>query len=157
MSDERGRFRSLGETRNPYRIRLHISAYYPRYGDRDELPLLEQVAKALYNKGVSLLTLGTQVEPGSDEQSEIWARAEEALQLQSQRTGKDLDRLYNYACLLALRGDQEQALDSLEICLEADEITIEHMLGDSDWDPLRSLTKYSTLVERYSGHTRGSE
>ncbi len=79
----------------------------------------------------------------------FWQRAEEALVDYSQRTGKPLEQIYNYACLLALRGEGSRALESLEQCLEAGTITADHVRDDTDWDSLRANPDFEALLLRY--------
>lgn len=54
--------------------------------------------------------------------------------------------LYNYACLLSLRGQGEQAVGYLVRAAEAGWTDFTHMGRDKDLDPLRNLASYKKLV-----------
>ncbi len=112
-----------------------------RFSEREEVALLEPVAQALVNKGGTLGSLGH-----SEEQLDALAQAEGALRQQSQKSGEDLHQNYNYACLLALRGQEEEALQALQSCLEAGTISIDHVREDTDWDAFRSSFKFKELL-----------
>ncbi len=120
-----------------------------RYGDREELALAEQVAKALYNKSARQLTMSARMIAGSKAQEKTWLEAESTLREFAGRTGRPLDRVYNYACLLALRTQTSRALRALEECFKVGSITVAHVRRDSDWKSFRSLPEFSTLLDRY--------
>ncbi len=121
-----------------------------RYGSRDEAPIVEAVAETFTNASLLHMGRGSRAEPGSAEQERHWTRANENLVRYAERTGRDLERIYNFACLQALRGRATEALASLEACLEDEEISIEYVLKDSDWSQVKSRPEFIALVERFS-------
>ena len=78
--------------------------------------------------------------------------------LRRARAGVELgSNPYNLACVLALRGAVEEALDIVEGCLEQGQITWAHVHGDGadvvadpDLDSLRGHPRYEALVAQYS-------
>jgi tetratricopeptide (TPR) repeat protein len=56
---------------------------------------------------------------------------------------------YNFACVNALTNKFDEAFRLLEICLEKNEITFEHVEKDEDWAKLRKMPKYKELKKRY--------
>jgi len=73
-------------------------------------------------------------------------KCEEALRRQAHVLGVPIIRLYNYACLLALRDQRAEALDSLAECLSASVISQEHVRKDSDWRGFHQEPRWQELV-----------
>ena len=119
-----------------------------RYGERDELPLAEKVASALGNASSRLLIQGSLSEAGSEGQQRSWQQAEGVLISYSERTGRPLPQIYNYACLLALRQEAE-AIPALRECLKAGTISVDHVRRDTDWDAFRSDPEFEDLIRHF--------
>jgi Flp pilus assembly protein TadD len=54
---------------------------------------------------------------------------------------------YNFACGLALNGEETEALTELTGCLERREISREHVAQDLDWEHLRTDSRFRSLLE----------
>ena len=67
------------------------------------------------------------------------------------------DERYDFACVLALVHQHDEAFNELEICLEGEEISWLYVDGDetagispdSDWDAVRSHPRYLELKKKY--------
>jgi tetratricopeptide (TPR) repeat protein len=59
--------------------------------------------------------------------------------------------IYNAACSYALMGDAPRATDTLERAIDAGWDDFEHIADDSDFDPIRSDTRFQNLVNRAAG------
>lgn len=64
---------------------------------------------------------------------------------------------YNIACVNAIRGNTDQALDALEKSIEAGFSNRSHFQSDSDLDPLRSHPRFIELMLRAEGHGEHEE
>lgn len=80
----------------------------------------------------------------SDRHDEAIAAFEKAIELGY----RPASAMYNIACAHALRNDKENALRWLERAIEAGFSRQDHLLKDSDLDPLRSDPRFKALVER---------
>ena len=58
-------------------------------------------------------------------------------------------RCYNLACLFAIRKDEEQALNYLDLSLSKKEITVHFVEADSDWKDFLVNEKFIKLLEKY--------
>lgn len=89
----------------------------------------------------------SEVSPASEREG-LLKQAEEVLERYAQNGGVPLMRIYNHACLLALRGRRSEALASLEECLATGEISVDHVRKDSDWAGFRGDPEFEALLAR---------
>lgn len=61
---------------------------------------------------------------------------------------------YNKACLLALMGEQEQALAALKTALEKGYRSFAYIEHDSDMDSIRDLPEFVALIEEYKAKSQ---
>jgi len=82
-------------------------------------------------------------EAGHPEESVVWF--ERALEL----GGNSNTDMYNLACIYAVTGKTEKALEWLERSLDAGFVEDETILGDSDMDSLRKLPRFKAITGLY--------
>jgi tetratricopeptide (TPR) repeat protein len=102
--------------------------------------------EVLYNLAQELMGLAHL----SVRHSELWCRyleqCDEVLRRRAQELGISVTQQYNYACLLVLRDQREQALDSLAENLRAGKITAEFVREDADWRSFHEDPRWRMLV-----------
>lgn len=81
----------------------------------------------------------------------IMGREQEAMDWVNNITTTDIsrDRYYDAACLFAMMGKTEEAMQQLEKALEAGYAYFNHVMRDNDLDNIRQLPQFMPLVEKY--------
>lgn len=114
-----------------------------RFGEAPEPEVREWVARAYLEKGMCLGKLGDT--PGEiacyDEILRRFADSTEPAVQESLAMAR-----YNRACVQALAGSIDEALEGLKLCLEGGDITREHVAQDKDWEGLRGDARYLELM-----------
>ncbi len=105
--------------------------------------------QALYWWGQQFVMLGSLAHADSKEQLQLWDEAAQLFTRSAELEGRPVIELYNYSCLLALRRQDSEALASLDACLVAGTITVDHVREDPDWERLRSSPELMALLEKH--------
>ena len=101
--------------------------------------------EAYYNWGVALTKLA-QTKSGS-EAEKLYTKAFEKLQEAVKNGGKS----YYLACLYAIRNKKEEALKYLERSLSRNEVSVEFVEKDKDWDGLRDDSDFKRILSNTKG------
>ena len=101
--------------------------------------------KAYYNWGVALAELA-QLKSGN-EAEKLYNEAFEKYQQAIKNGGK----FYNLACLYAIRNKKEEALKYLEHSLSRNEVSVEFVEKDKDWDELRDDSDFKRILSNTKG------
>ena len=99
--------------------------------------------QAYYNWGVALSDLA-EIKSGS-EAEELHKEAFKKYNLGIKYGGD----AYNLACLFAIRNQKAEALKYLDIALSRNEITINFVEQDEDWEEFRNDPNFQNLLSRY--------
>ena len=87
--------------------------------------------------------------PGQPQrQRPLLDRAHELLKRCARLQKIPVAQLYNYACLMARRGERAKALHSLAASLRAHETDLDHVRRDPDWHEFRSDREFIDLLAR---------
>ena len=124
-------------------------------------------AEALYNAAFEKYHQATQIKPDYHEAYNNWGIALSGLaQLKS---GSEAEKLYNeafekyqlaiknggssynLACLYAIRNKKEEALKYLERSLSRNEVSVEFVEKDKDWDGLRDDSDFKRILSNMKG------
>lgn len=97
--------------------------------------------KIFSNWGISLFELAK-----NKNNEELFKESFEKLTKAFEFDGKH----YNLACYYAVKKDKENALITLEKVLENDEVSINHIMKDDDWDNFREDIDFKNLINKYS-------
>ena len=101
--------------------------------------------EAYYNWG-SALTKLAQLKSGSEAEklyNEAFKKYQQAI-----KNGGDF---YNLACLYAVRNKKEEALEYLERSLSRNEVSVEFVEKDKDWDGLRDNSDFKRILSNTKG------
>ena len=124
-------------------------------------------AEALYNAAFEMYHQATQIKPDYHEAYNNWGVALSGLaQLKSgseaeklyneafekyQQAIKNGGDFYNLACLYAVRNKKEEALKYLERSLSRNEVSVEFVEKDKDWDGLRDDSDFKRILSNTKG------
>ncbi|PJI23165.1 SIR2 family protein [Prevotella intermedia] len=124
-------------------------------------------AEALYNAAFEKYHQATQIKPDYHEAYNNWGVALSGLaQLKSgseaeklyneafekyQQAIKNGGDFYNLACLYAVRNKKEEALKYLERSLSRNEVSVEFVEKDKDWDGLRGDSDFKRILSNTKG------
>ena len=101
--------------------------------------------EAYYNWGNALVNLAQTKSGGEAEK--LYNEAFEKYQLAIKNGGK----VYNLACLYAIRNKKEEALKFLERSLSRNEASVEFVEKDKDWDGLRGDSDFKRILSNMKG------
>ena len=101
--------------------------------------------EAYYNWGNALVNLAQTKSGGEAEK--LYNEAFEKYQLAIKNGGK----VYNLACLYAIRNKREEALKFLERSLSRNEVSVEFVEKDKDWDGLRDDSDFKRILSNTKG------
>ena len=124
-------------------------------------------AEVLYNESFEKYQQAVQINPNRYEAYNNWGLAlTELAQLKSgseaeklyneafekyQQAIKNGGKLYNLACLYAIRNKKEEALEYLERSLSRNEVSVEFVEKDKDWDGLRGDSDFKRILSNTKG------
>ena len=124
-------------------------------------------AEVLYNESFEKYQQAVQINPDRYEAYNNWGLAlTELAQLKSgseaeklyneafekyQQAIKNGGKLYNLACLYAIRNKKEEALEFLERSLSRNEASVEFVEKDKDWDGLRGDSDFKRILSNMKG------
>ena len=101
--------------------------------------------EAYYNWGNALVNLAQTKSGGEAEK--LYNEAFEKYQLVIKNGGK----VYNLACLYAIRNKKEEALKFLERSLSRNEVSVKFVEKDKDWDGLRDDSDFKRILSNMKG------
>ena len=124
-------------------------------------------AEALYKDSFEKYHQATQLKPDDHEAYDNWGiTLTELAQLKSgseaeklyneafekyQQAIKNGGKFYNLACLYAIRNKKEEALKYLEHSLSRNEVSVEFVEKDKDWDELRDDSDFKRILSNTKG------
>ena len=124
-------------------------------------------AEKLYNESFEKYHQATQINPENYEAYNIWGLA--LICLAQTTSGIEAEKLYNeafekfqqavknggssyyLACLYAIRNKKKEALEYLERSLSRNEISVEFVEKDKDWDGLRDDSDFKRILSNTKG------
>ena len=131
----------LAQSKSGIEVEALYNESFEKY--RQAIQIKPDAPKAYYNWGNALYKLA-QTRSGVAAEK-LYDEAVEKYQ-QAINNGGDA---YNLACLYAIRNKKEEALKYLERSLERDEIPVDFVEKDTDWDGLRDDSDFKNLLSRY--------
>ena len=124
-------------------------------------------AEVLYNESFEKYQQAVQINPDRYEAYNNWGLA--LTELAQLKSGSEAEKLYNeafkkyqqaiknggssynLACLYAIRNKKEEALEYLEHSLSRNEVSVEFVEKDKDWDGLRDDSDFKRILSNTKG------